>query len=182
MMKPSSETFRVALSRTFFTSSSSSLAAAGGAAGANSGGGGSGSNGGGNGGGFFRQMKEMYDAYVSQSKQLEEIRRATEALERRRDEFTHLKVENEKKREQSVELLKETVEGLQMQFETLEKEKREVGKVVDAIGKGAEKKLMEKLEKEEQALEQRVDEMLEKEGLFFGGGEEEEKKKKPPPR
>jgi hypothetical protein len=38
------------------------------------------------------------------------------------------------------------------------------------------------LETEEQAGEQRVDEMLEKEGLFFGGGEEEEKKKKPPPR
>ena len=168
MMKPSSsKTFRVAFS-------SSSLAAAGGAAGANS-------NGGGSGGGFFRQMKEMYDAYASQSKQLEEIRRATNLLEKRKDEFARLKVENEKEREQSVELLKETVEGLQMQFETLEKERREVGKVVDAIGKGAEKKLREKLEKEEQALEQRVDELLEKEGLFFGGGEEEEKKKKPPP-
>jgi hypothetical protein len=170
MMKPSSsKTFRVAFS-------ASSLAAAGGAAGANSNGGG------GNDGGFFRQMKEMYDAYANQSKQLEEIRRATNLLEKRRDEFARLKVENEKKREQSVELLKETVEGLRVQFETLEKEKREVGKVVDAIGKGAEKKLREKLEKEEHALEQRVDEMLEKEGLFFGGGEEEEKKKKPPPR
>ena len=169
-MKPSSsKTFRVAFS-------ASSLAAAGGAAGANSNGGG------GNDGGFFRQMKEMYDAYANQSKQLEEIRRATNLLEKRRDEFARLKVENEKKREQSVELLKETVEGLRVQFETLEKEKREVGKVVDAIGKGAEKKLREKLEKEEHALEQRVDEMLEKEGLFFGGGEEEEKKKKPPPR
>ena len=169
-MKPSSssKTFRVAFS-------SSSLAAASGTAGANSGGGG-------NDGGFFRQMKEMYDAYANQSKQLEEIRRATNLLEKRRDEFARLKVENEKKREQSVELLKETVEGLRVQFETLEKEKREVGKVVDAIGKGAEKKLREKLEKEEHALEQRVDEMLEKEGLFFGGGEEEEKKKKPPPR
>ena len=169
-MKPSSsKTFRVAFS-------ASSLAAAGGAAGANSNGGG------GNDGGFFRQMKEMYDAYANQSKQLEEIRRATNLLEKRRDEFARLKVENEKKREQSVELLKETVEGLRVQFETLEKEKREVGKVVDAIGKGAEKKLREKLEKEEHALEQRVDEMLEKEGLFFGGGEEEETKKKPPPR
>lgn len=169
-MKPSSssKTFRVAFS-------SSSLAAASGTAGANSGGGG-------NDGGFFRQMKEMYDAYASQSKQLEEIRRATNVLEKRRDEFARLKVENEKKREQSVDLLKETVEGLRLQFETLEKEKREVGKVVDAIGKGAEKKLREKLEKEEHALEQRVDEMLEKEGLFFGGGEEKEKKKKPPPR
>lgn len=169
-MKPSSsKTFRVAFS-------ASSLAAAGGAAGANSNGGG------GNDGGFFRQMKEMYDAYANQSKQLEEIRRATNLLEKRRDEFARLKVENEKKREQSVELLKETVEGLRVQFETLEKEKREVGKVVDAIGKGAEKKLREKLEKEEHALEQRVDEMLEKEGLFFGGEEEKEKKKKPPPR
>lgn len=169
-MKPSSsKTFRVAFS-------ASSLAAAGGAAGANSNGGG------GNDGGFFRQMKEMYDAYANQSKQLEEIRRATNLLEKRRDEFARLKVENEKKREQSVDLLKETVEGLRVQFETLEKEKREVGKVVDAIGKGAEKKLREKLEKEEHALEQRVDEMLEKEGLFFGGGEEKEKKKKPPPR
>ena len=169
-MKPSSsssKTFRVA-----FSASSLAAAAGGGAAGANSNGGG---GGGGNGGGFFRQMKEMYDAYANQSKQLEEIRRATNVLEKRRDEFARLKVENEKKREQSVELLKETVEGLRVQFETLEKEKREVGKVVDAIGKGAEKKLREKLEKEEHALEQRVDEMLEKEGLFFGGGEEKER-------
>ena len=124
-MKPSSsssKTFRVA-----FSASSLAAAAGGGAAGANSNGGGGGSNG----GGFFRQMKEMYDAYANQSKQLEEIRRATNVLEKRRDEFARLKVENEKKREQSVELLKETVEGLRVQFETLEKEKREVGKVVD---------------------------------------------------
>ena len=71
MMKPSSssKTFRVA-----FSASSLAAAAGGGAAGANSNGGG---GGGGNGGGFFRQMKEMYDAYANQSKQLEEIRGAT---------------------------------------------------------------------------------------------------------
>jgi hypothetical protein len=48
--------------------------------------------------------------------------------------------------------------------------------VVDAIGKGAEKKLREKMEREERELGKRVDAMLEKEGLFFGGEKDEEKK------
>ena len=76
-------------------------------------------------------------------------------------------MENEKNSEQSVDLLRETVEGLRLQFQTLEREKREVGKVVDAIGEGAEKKLREKFEREErEGIGKRVEELLEKEGLF----------------
>ena len=77
-----------------------------------------------------------------------------------------MKRQNEKNSERSMELLRDTVRGLEMQFQTLEREKREVEKVVDAIGDGAEKKLREKFEREERELGKRVEELLEKEGLF----------------
>ena len=122
---------------------------------------------GGGGGGFFRQLRVLYELYANQTKELSEIRSATARLEKRREEFQKMKRQNEKNSERSMELLRDTVRGLQMQFQTLEREKKEVGKVVDAIGDGAEKKLREKFESEERELGKRVEELLlEKEGLF----------------
>ena len=118
------------------------------------------------GGGFFRQLRALYELYANQTKELSEIRSATARLEKRREEFQKMKRQNEKNSERSMELLRDTVRGLQMQFQTLEREKKEVGKVVDAIGDGAEKKLREKFEREERELGKRVGELLEKEGLF----------------
>ena len=123
-------------------------------------------NGGGGGGGFFRQLRALYELYANQTKELSEIRSATARLEKRREEFQKMKRQNEKNSERSMELLRDTVRGLEMQFQTLEREKREVEKVVDAIGDGAEKKLREKFEREERELGKRVEELLEKEGLF----------------
>ena len=122
--------------------------------------------GGGGGGGFFRQLRALYELYANQTKELSEIRSATARLEKRREEFQKMKRQNEKNSERSMELLRDTVRGLEMQFQTLEREKREVEKVVDAIGDGAEKKLREKFEREERELGKRVEELLEKEGLF----------------
>lgn len=125
-----------------------------------------GGGGGGGGGGFFRQLRALYELYANQTKELSEIRSATARLEKRREEFQKMKRQNEKNSERSMELLRDTVRGLEMQFQTLEREKREVEKVVDAIGDGAEKKLREKFEREERELGKRVEELLEKEGLF----------------
>ena len=125
-----------------------------------------GGGGGVGGGGFFRQLRALYELYANQTKELSEIRSATARLEKRREEFQKMKRQNEKNSERSMELLRDTVRGLQMQFQTQEREKKEVGKVVDAIGDGAEKKLREKFEREERELGKRVGELLEKEGLL----------------
>ena len=93
-----------------------------------------GGGGGVGGGGFFRQLRALYELYANQTKELSEIRSATARLEKRREEFQKMKRQNEKNSERSMELLRDTVRGLQMQFQTLERERKEVGKVVDAIG------------------------------------------------